>query len=1725
MSESRESWRPMVFANPSTRLRSARSMPQWMTQKGGGPPPPPIPSATSSGTQHGAASLKSLQQPPEPDYEVIEYRGGVGNQPQQEYSNTPPMLPQKQVIGGAKGRSGHCDLCGAVGPRVKCDKCAQQIFCLSCDDMYHRHPKRQSHVRKALDVNVHTEQQIRPPLPPKGEPLLAPPVPPPRRNKRGGSVANSPCPSPLPQRHGSFNNDQVMLQSRKDAFSLKDKVGSLKRIMTGRPLPSVPSKPTSPPGAMSSTLSRQESGGSDRFSSLQERYRQHQLAMRGMDIDRHSNSTPASNQWTSSTDQSPSLDNPSPLNSYTDWTDDTSSWNHQRGSNFNRLRSSSISASTSSRPTSGFATTGRNPVARKYSTASNDPRNLVGEGEFIPHSTSVFDLNNMPEGHMQPQFHPLIAQQQQAMSMAQLNYPQYPGMGPPPWCVDQWGNYIGPSQSAGATGSNLSLNMQQQGYPAPIWYHPQWRGAPYPYPMNLPPPGATNMDQSRSRAHSPAMSTKSRKSQMSRLNNARHRRQSKEQDDDDRRSIRSYKQQRSRHNDNDSDRLSISKSSTTRHRRNISPSRSLRGAPIVDRPASSSRPRRTQRSVSIERGPSSRMSVVSHSSSDERMSDNEEISPAVISESESSEHEIDSDIVETDSDMDERSPSKIIDDIIDNDDNESKSPTTIIDYDWICEHCTFNNKAGTRICAVCCKTPTIEPKKLSPPRSDNDNQKVIKRRHSKSTVKCDAAVGMGTSSSTKTPSRHHKQSISSSTDNNEKLNDDFKQQCRVNSATESVADEIYADLLKKSEKQDSTLNKKPSAMSSKKSQGISNKEDNMTSTTISTRSSRNTSQLDSKSLPNQSPPSSPLIHNDPLLSQKPPLSSKSSSTSPSRNKVDTGVGTSTANQSDYDNNQNNNSKTISKGTSPPPQSISTQTYDTLENVLGMKDNLIDTNTKKSVNNNRFNNRIGGLKRSNSMHVHSSQVHNNQNLNDWDQYRSMSVSRQSLSSDTQSLSINNDEETQFTYNPSYFNRKLDRHMSVGGLTDIDFHRRPHSSIKNYINDYSQLSSPLLDDNNSTNNNTTIQRTNSIKSQGMEIVQLLREAERHKFTADDLQAALVQCGQQNPIDWLLEHWEKTINTVQTLATNFGRECRQNTVGTVSVAEAKDALRLHKGNVWAAVTECVEQRQKKFTELNARGNFSREDIVTVLTANHGNLEAAFFELNKTQLKPFLMRIWGPPVGTDNESANNNNFIGDGDRIIPDNISLNDDVKASTSKDHQEPTTSSTKVITIDKSRHARRYLAEGKVSTYDEGEIVASLLSLKFNEEDALTAAKECHNLDSAIAFLQQECELCTGKFPVGDMVSMLKCTHVCCKDCAKNYFTIQVMDRNITDCVCPYCKLPNLSLHQTTDDTTADEALNNEDDILEYFSNLDILLKNILDVPVHELFQRKLRDRTLMQDPNFKWCVQCSSGFIANERQKRLICPDCKSTTCASCRRPWEKQHEGISCEKFAEWKDANDPDTQVMALQKHLADNGIDCPKCKFRYALSRGGCMHFTCTQCKYEFCCGCGQTFLMGAKCTVSPFCSKLGLHAHHPRNCLFYLRDKEPNQLEQLLKENNIDYESKIKINKVEEETSSTATNAITKCIVQLQKETPTGIIDSICNNEVYPTTDGLCRTHYIEYLVTIIGRNKLDPISIFDINEICQELRRRGKTLPERGPYDTDPIYRTMCAQVVKDEIPLE
>lgn len=145
-------------------------------------------------------------------------------------------------------------------------------------------------------------------------------------------------------------------------------------------------------------------------------------------------------------------------------------------------------------------------------------------------------------------------------------------------------------------------------------------------------------------------------------------------------------------------------------------------------------------------------------------------------------------------------------------------------------------------------------------------------------------------------------------------------------------------------------------------------------------------------------------------------------------------------------------------------------------------------------------------------------------------------------------------------------------------------------------------------------------------------------------------------------------------------------------------------------------------------------------------------------------------------------------------------------------------------------------------------------------------------------------------------------------------------------------------------------------------------------------------------------QCSSGFITEPLQTRLVCPDCKAVTCAVCMETWDKtnhDHRDDSASSSVKLCD-----TTPKSIIEYLNANHIECPRCHFRFSLARGGCMHLTCTQCHHEFCSGCAAPFRMGDKCEAKyPICDKLGLHAHHPRNCLFYLRDKEPDVLAKLL------------------------------------------------------------------------------------------------------------------------------
>ena len=91
-------------------------------------------------------------------------------------------------------------------------------------------------------------------------------------------------------------------------------------------------------------------------------------------------------------------------------------------------------------------------------------------------------------------------------------------------------------------------------------------------------------------------------------------------------------------------------------------------------------------------------------------------------------------------------------------------------------------------------------------------------------------------------------------------------------------------------------------------------------------------------------------------------------------------------------------------------------------------------------------------------------------------------------------------------------------------------------------------------------------------------IISQTEKSGFTSEDVEVAVNHCGDMTPITWLRDNWGNMAETVMTLASNVGHEAEENTIGTISLSEAKEALRKHKGNIWAAVTECVEGRQAK-------------------------------------------------------------------------------------------------------------------------------------------------------------------------------------------------------------------------------------------------------------------------------------------------------------------------------------------------------------------------------------------------------------------------------------------------------------------------------------------------------------------------------------------------------------------
>ncbi|KAM7401442.1 hypothetical protein PAMA_005581 [Pampus argenteus] len=612
-----------------------------------------------------------------------------------------------------------------------------------------------------------------------------------------------------------------------------------------------------------------------------------------------------------------------------------------------------------------------------------------------------------------------------------------------------------------------------------------------------------------------------------------------------------------------------------------------------------------------------------------------------------------------------------------------------------------------------------------------------------------------------------------------------------------------------------------------------------------------------------------------------------------------------------------------------------------------------------------------------------------------------------------------------------------------------------------------------------------RQRLMKEEGLKLIQLIRDGEKKGISPEEVYTSTKLAGDSNilPCKWLktelpllLDHIRMFVATSslqsisdKTPAEHTDKLCEcsaedsrkeVDTTETQSVvqlsrAEAKQAWLTAGGDTERAARQALRDRLAKVKELASLGFSDEARCHEVLQQSGGEVRGALALLQRPLLEPFHEHIWSdkpePPV------------------------------------DINHP----------DKQRICRRLLAVYDLPSWGRCELALSLLlehSAPYCLEDVVQAVRESHDREFIKRVLAKECPICLSVFPHSKMQSLTSCQCSVCCGCFQQHFTIAVRDKHIRDMVCPVCWEPDI---------------NDPEHLNSYFSTLDIQLRECLEPEVYELFHKKLTEQALIKDPKFLWCCHCSYGFIYDGVQLKVTCFQCRNSFCAQCKKPWESQHAGLSCEQYQSWKRENDPEYQRQGLAGYLRDNGITCPNCRFQYALSKGGCMHFCCSQCRYQFCSGCNNPF--HTTCAVDE-CSVSGLHAHHPRDCLFYLRDWEPSRLQALLQNKGVSFNT--------DPPPGTQTGM---CGVIEQKDEGGQQPDSACGAQTQPGHAGLCEKHYREYLVSLINSHSIDPASLYSSNELLLACRRYKVEDTHRDGEDGFSYYSRLLEKLM-DEVPL-
>ncbi|KAG7200339.1 hypothetical protein KM043_017798 [Ampulex compressa] len=1254
-----EKWRPIAISNPSTRLRMARSMPHWVMaqqqqkqaeqQQRRPPTPPKVPPPSLSGDCG------------DPDYEIIEF----------------PTRPSAQKASTPHTSIGKCALCGTDNVFARCDTCKEN-YCEACDDMNHKHPKRKGHVRRRILTDNGTRN--RPPLPPKGENLANPPIPPPRRNRK-----TSQAKSPLSQ--GAQNRPFL------------EKAGSLKRNapQTARQLSTTSdtsANVSKSVQALNASSIEGSGSGTDKMSTLQERYRKYQEAMRAQDANRR---RPPSSEvsrdtlsprpfsmggpkavpplpppppprammqsasvcdlssphaWNPGMHQAQSMAHLGAAGMPMMWYPPSSAWDMSMAGSTMSLNHPAMWGYPMGYPPAqmipplypGTLSRAHSPArSLKSSRRSRPPspspslksrKSLASRSRSIrsPGSPSDASSENSDESDIDDRLSRGSRSTRRGSASRSVRQRSYHD--------DEGSRGLLPGNRRERLMSDERITSAEE----------RWSESPTSKRYSAPTRDYVDVQKgtinSRRRYNADDRAMTKLEPRIERIQNAAYRdrrRRSTDGDSSDRRSDlqsrarvtsssddylermdsvakqeddelsskrrssikrdsgledfgRSSARRDSRRSSFNSDQQGPVKTTTRDTTFRRSPGRSDRDSKrsakneesVAEHPSTRDpRNRIVQRGreITLERSSSlsrevsreeadrasgrrssgrssfesdnqsSRLSTtrdtiprksresgaqeVSRSSSRNRDVDGKNTEEPIKREAEKLEErfkESRSQVTNEKAVVPNVQRSKPIENkhILEDDNKtrmtkkqaaEETTEIVIPKEEWACEHCTFINNINDRVCVVCCKTKASA---LPPEEVQADSNEVEMEKN--------GSVTASSNRSDPSPDLEKKAGL-----------------LKISNSEESGDSGSVKNKGLETSNRDSPDNRKYPV------ENVAAESTSATTDSSPLMATTAVENVSSPSVPSNSPP--PLT--EALTSPKMTKNSETRNETPA-------LGESTRSHS------------VSTGTSPPPQNISTQTYDYLPGRA-----------------------LGGLGRSSS------------------------VSKGMLYYDDSDA----EEQTRFENSPDLYPRASQEQYLQQLMTGHSRDRTRRNSIDSshlYYRSREPSQPRFLD----ASPAAIPAGVSTLTRQGLEIVELLREAEKQGFSTDDMQVALAQ-GASNPIEWLRAQWPHLVETVQVLVFTQGKDMRDNDIGRLSAVEAKEALRSAKGDVWNAVTIAVQRRQQKCEEIMKKGTFTLGDVVKALENNGGVAEAALFELQKNQLKPFLMRIWGPPVGVENDEA----------------------------------------------------------------------------------------------------------------------------------------------------------------------------------------------------------------------------------------------------------------------------------------------------------------------------------------------------------------------------------------------------------------------------------------------------------------------------------------------------------